>query len=101
MALCVAIIACHYFGILIIRHVSLLGSTVFLPVARFVAVITKGCFLVLVVVIDRFVESMWLLLVLVGHRDGDRHCNWNFCLIEVVVGELGEGIFLTLDEDNQ
>ena len=34
------IIACHYFGVLIISCVSLLGSTVFLPVARFVAVIT-------------------------------------------------------------
>ena len=71
--------------------------------AWFVAVITERCSLVLVVVIDRFVESVWLLLVLVGHRDGGRHCNWDCCLIEVVVGELGEGILLThfVDEDNQ
>ena len=103
MSLSVAMITCIYFGVLIIRCVSLLGSTVSLLVAWFVAVITERCSLVLVVVIDRFIESMWWLLVLIGHREGGRHCNWNCGLVEVVVGELGEGIFLThfVDEDNQ
>ena len=82
MSLSVAIIASHYFGALMIRCASLLGSTIFLPVTWFVAVLTKRLSLVLVVVIvlmivpDRFVESMWLL-VLVRHGNGGFHCDQN------------------------
>ena len=85
-----------------IRCDSLLGSTIFLPMAWFVAVIIERCFFISVVVIDKFIESMWWLLVLIGHREGGRHCSWNCGLVEVVVGELGEGIFLThfIDENS-
>ena len=51
VSLSVAIIACHCFGALMIRFVSLLGSTIFLPLTWSVAVITKRCFYILVVVI--------------------------------------------------
>ena len=90
MSLSVAMITCIYFGVLIIRCVSLLGSTVFLPVTWLVAVITERLSAVLLVVIvliiklDRFVESMWLL-VLVRCGNGGFHCDRKCCLVDIVV----------------